>query len=101
MCKIFRKYILLSKYLKCSVWKLAVRYDIYIYVVRRQRVKQTHPHTQVYTIPKRGVAGGGGRVVQWPRSTASKGQQIGQKKSILNKTIGFQYRTKFKLLRLI
>ena len=31
---------LLSKYLKCSVWRLAVRYDIYIYiyVVRRQRV---------------------------------------------------------------
>ena len=34
----------MSKYLKCSVWRLAVRYDmyvyvyIYIYVVRRQRV---------------------------------------------------------------
>ena len=23
---------LLSKYLKCSVWRLAVRYDIYIYI---------------------------------------------------------------------
>ena len=30
---------LLSKYLKRSVWKLAVRYDMYIYVVRRQSVK--------------------------------------------------------------
>ena len=31
---------MLSKYLKCSVWRLAVRYDmyIYIYVIRRQRV---------------------------------------------------------------
>ena len=25
---------LLNKYIKCSVWRLAVRYDIYIYVVR-------------------------------------------------------------------
>jgi len=25
---------LLNKYLKCSVWRLALRYDIYIYVVR-------------------------------------------------------------------
>ena len=33
---------LLNKYLKCSVWRLALRYDIYIYiyVVRLQRVKQ-------------------------------------------------------------
>jgi hypothetical protein len=23
---------LLNKYLKCSVWRLAVRYDIYIYI---------------------------------------------------------------------
>jgi hypothetical protein len=33
---------LLNKYLKCSVWRLAVRYDIhiyiYIYIVRRQRI---------------------------------------------------------------
>jgi hypothetical protein len=29
---------LLSKYLKCSVWRLAVLYYLYIYVVRRQRV---------------------------------------------------------------
>ena len=29
---------MLSKYLKCNVWRLAVRYDVYIYVVRRQRV---------------------------------------------------------------
>jgi len=25
---------LLNKYLKCSVWRLALRYDIYIYIVR-------------------------------------------------------------------
>jgi hypothetical protein len=29
---------LLNKYLKCSVWMLAVRYDIKIYVVKRQRI---------------------------------------------------------------
>jgi len=28
---------LLNKYLKCSVWRLALRYDIYIYVVRLQK----------------------------------------------------------------
>jgi hypothetical protein len=35
---------LLSKYLKCSVWRLAVGYDlyIYIYVVRRQRVNRMY-----------------------------------------------------------
>jgi len=34
----------LNKYLKCSVWRLALRYDIYIYiyiyVVRLQKVKK-------------------------------------------------------------
>jgi len=30
---------LLNRYLKCSVWRLALRYDIYIYVVRLQKVK--------------------------------------------------------------
>jgi hypothetical protein len=31
---------LLTKYIKCNVWRLAVRYDIYIYiyVIRHQRV---------------------------------------------------------------
>jgi hypothetical protein len=33
----------LNKYIKCNVWSLAVRYDLYIYVciyvVRHQRVK--------------------------------------------------------------
>jgi len=31
----------LNKYLKCSVWRLALRYDIYIYIyiVRLQKVK--------------------------------------------------------------
>jgi phosphate starvation-inducible membrane PsiE len=29
---------LLNKYLKCNVWRLAVRYVIYIYVVSRLRV---------------------------------------------------------------
>ena len=43
MFKIFSIYIyLLNKYLKCSVWRLALRYDIYIYiyiyVVRLQKV---------------------------------------------------------------
>jgi hypothetical protein len=28
----------LNKYLKCRVWRLAVLYDIYIYVVRRHLV---------------------------------------------------------------
>ena len=32
MFKISSKYALLSKHLKCSVWKLAVRYDINIYM---------------------------------------------------------------------
>jgi hypothetical protein len=48
MFKIFSKYIFFSKYLKCSVWRLAVRDDIYIYtytyVVRRQRVKFLNHH---------------------------------------------------------
>jgi len=30
----------LNKYLKCSVWRLALRYDIYIYVVRLYKVKE-------------------------------------------------------------
>jgi len=33
---------LLNKYLKCSVWWLALRYDIYIYVVRLQKVNVIH-----------------------------------------------------------
>jgi len=34
MFKIFKYVYLLNKYLKCSFWRLALRYDIYIYVVR-------------------------------------------------------------------
>jgi len=32
---------LLNKYIKCNIWRLAVRYDIYIYiyVIRRLKVK--------------------------------------------------------------
>jgi len=30
---------MLDKYIKCNIWKLAVRYDIYIYVIRRLKVK--------------------------------------------------------------
>jgi len=31
----------LNKYIKCNIWRLAVRYDIYIYiyVIRRVKVK--------------------------------------------------------------
>jgi len=34
---------LLNKYIKCNIWRLAVRYDIYIYiyVIRRLRVNIT------------------------------------------------------------
>ena len=39
MFKIFKYVYLLNKYLKCSFWRLALRYDIYIYVVRLQKVK--------------------------------------------------------------
>jgi hypothetical protein len=30
--KIFSYVYLLTKYIKCNVWRLAVRYDIYIYI---------------------------------------------------------------------
>jgi hypothetical protein len=46
---------LLNKYLKCSVWRLAVRYDIYIYIhsydIRRQRVKDISRHLSVTRVP--------------------------------------------------
>ena len=29
---------LLNKYIKCNIWRLAVRYDIHIYVIRRLKV---------------------------------------------------------------
>jgi len=29
---------LLNKYTKCNFWRLAVRYDIYIYVIRQLKV---------------------------------------------------------------
>jgi hypothetical protein len=34
---------LLSKYLKCSVWRLAVRYDVYIYIYI-----YIHTHTHIH-----------------------------------------------------
>ena len=34
--------ILLNKYIKCNIWRLAVRYDIYIYVIRRLKVNTGH-----------------------------------------------------------
>jgi hypothetical protein len=45
MCSIFQYVYLLTKYIKCNVWRLAVRYDIYIYVIRRQRVNIILPST--------------------------------------------------------
>jgi len=30
---------LLNKYIKCNVWRLAVRYDIYIYIYVIRRLK--------------------------------------------------------------
>ena len=35
---------MLNKYIKCNIWKLAVRYDIYIYVIRLLKVKTGHDH---------------------------------------------------------
>jgi len=29
---------LLNKYIKCNIWRLAVQYDIYIYVIRQLKV---------------------------------------------------------------
>ena len=49
MFKIFSIFIyvyLLNKYLKCSVWKLALRCDIYIYVVRLLKVKFNERRTK-------------------------------------------------------
>jgi len=50
---------LLNKYLKCSVWRLALRYDIYIYVVRLLKVNGALPpgsphssHRQRSSVPK-------------------------------------------------
>ena len=31
---------LLNKYIKCHIWRLTVRYVIYIYVIRRLKVKE-------------------------------------------------------------
>ena len=30
---------MLNKYTKCNIWRLAVQYDIYIYVIRLLKVK--------------------------------------------------------------
>ena len=32
MFKIFSNVYLLNKYIKCNIWRLAVGYDIYIYI---------------------------------------------------------------------
>ena len=32
---------MLNKYIKCNIWRLAVRYVIYIYVIRQLKVKAT------------------------------------------------------------
>jgi len=42
MFKIFSMYICWNKYLKCSAWRLALQYDIYMYVVRLLKVKYAH-----------------------------------------------------------
>jgi len=36
---------LLNKYLKCSVWRLALRYDIYIYIYMSLGFKRLMKHT--------------------------------------------------------
>jgi len=37
---------LLNKYLKCSVWKLALRYDIYIYIYMSLGFKRLNSDSQ-------------------------------------------------------
>jgi len=39
---------MLNKYIKCNIWRLAVRYDIYIYVIRRLKVKQSAVNTHCH-----------------------------------------------------
>jgi len=37
---------LLNKYIKCNIWRLAVRYDIYIYIYVIRRLKVNYPVTR-------------------------------------------------------
>jgi hypothetical protein len=64
----------LTKYTKCNVWRLVVRYDIYKYVIRRLKVKENllaaDNHEKL--ISQKEVAGGGGGC-PWPgQQTAAK-----------------------------
>ena len=43
---------MLNKYLKCSVWRLALRYDIYIYVVRLRKVNNLNCSPNIVRVIK-------------------------------------------------
>jgi hypothetical protein len=42
----------LNKYINCNVWRLVVRYDIYIYVIRRLKVNDLYSSTSIVRVIK-------------------------------------------------